>query len=197
MNVGERIQIIMKKRGYSQNKLASRAQISQSGLSSIINGSVSPKEVTLKAIAKVLDCSVAELVGEQSSQFIQLNGSSVPIIGEIACGTPITAQENVEGYAQLPDGIHADFALKCRGNSMEPTFFEGDIVLIRQQPEVEDGQIAAVMIDDEATLKRFYRHEDGVLLVADNHKFPPLTIKNENISEMIVCGLAVGYVRMF
>lgn len=197
MEVGERIRVMMKNRGYSQTRLAEIAQLSQSGISTIIKGTSSPSAATLKAIATALGCSVAELMGEPTSAFIPVNGSSVPIIGDIACGTPITAEENVEGYAPLPEGIHADFALRCKGDSMVPTFNDGDLVLIRKQPEVEDGQIAAVMVDNEATLKRFYHQEDGVLLVADNPRFPPITIKQEYISELVICGLAVGYVRMF
>ena len=197
MNVGERIQIAMKKRGISQNRLAKMAQISQSGLSTIISGAVSPKEVTLQAIANALDCPVSELMGESSSGYFQIIRSNVPIVGDIACGTPITAEENVEGYADLPENVHADFALRCRGDSMEPTFKNGDLVLIRQQPEVENGQIAAVMIDNEATLKRFHKNGDTIVLLADNPAYQPIIIPQEMCSKFVICGLAVGYVHMF
>jgi repressor LexA len=119
----------------------------------------------------------------------------VPIVGEIACGTPITAEQNVTGYADLPDGVKADFALICKGDSMSPTFIDGDIVLIRQQPEVEPGQIAAVGVGSEALLKHLYPQENGVLCVSDNPKYPPQFFPaGEGIT---VYGLAVGYVRIF
>lgn len=117
---------------------------------------------------------------------------AVPIVGEIACGTPITANENIEGYADLPDGVRADFALKCKGDSMAPTFEDGDLVLIRQQPDVEDGQIAAVNVACEATLKRVYHRPDGLLLVADNPRFPPMSVSED----ITIHGMAIGYVRM-
>ena len=77
----------------------------------------------------------------------------VPLVGSIACGTPITAEQNIECYIGVPAAWHADFALTCHGSSMAPTICDGDIVCIRRQPEVEQGEIAAVRIGEEATLK--------------------------------------------
>jgi repressor LexA len=119
----------------------------------------------------------------------------IPIVGEIACGTPITAEENIEGYADLPSGVHADFALRCKGDSMAPTFENNDLVLIRQQPDVLDGQIAAVDVACEATLKHVYHQASGLLLVSDNPAYPPISVSASE--EIIIHGLAVGYVRMF
>ena len=197
MNVGQRIQAKMKQQHISQNRLAKAAQISQSGLSSIISGSSSPKEVTLSAIAHALGCTVSELMGETAPGFISIRKGSVPIVGEIACGVPITAEENIDGYADLPDGVHADFALRCKGDSMTPTFENGDLVLIRQQPEVQNGQIAAVNVNGETTLKHVYYQENGLLLVADNPQFSPIFIARDSIEDFIIHGLAVGYTRMF
>lgn len=195
MHVGQRIQLLMEKKRISQNRLAKAAQISQSGLSSIINGASSPKEVTLSAIANALGCSIGELLGETPPGIVPIMKNAVPIVGEIACGTPITAEQNIEGYADLPDGVRADFALRCKGDSMEPTFNDNDLVLIRQQPDVEDGQIAAVDIDCEATLKHVYHQVNGLLLVADNPKYKPLFVPASD--KIIIHGLAVGYTRMF
>lgn len=212
LTVGERIGEIMRKRGISQNKLAKDAGISQSGLSSILSGDSSPKESTLKAIADALGCNVWDfydvvdkgyIAYEQESgkyvrlfpDFVMMKQNAVPIVGDIACGKPITAQQNIDGYADLPEGVHADFALRCKGNSMTPTFNNGDIVLIRQQPEVEDGQIAAISIEGEATLKHVYKQPGGLLLVADNPKYPPLQVKASE--EIVIHGLAIGYTRLF
>lgn len=195
MNVGQRIQQKMKEQRLSQNKLAKAAQLSQAGISAIISGQVSPKEVTLSAIANALNCSVSELMGEIAPGVIPLVRKSVPIIGSIACGERVSPDTERDGYADLPDGISADFALRCRGDSMIPTFKNGDLVLIRQQPEVNNGQIAAVNIDGETTLKHLYYQDGGILLVADNPAFAPMFVPAEK--EIIVHGLAVGYVRMF
>ena len=195
MDVGMRIKEMMKKRSISQNRLAKAAQISQSGLSTIINGGSSPSATTLQAIAGALDCSVSELMGEIAPGIIPLVRKSVPIIGSIACGERVTPDTEAEGSTDLPDGVKADFALRCKGDSMIPTFLEGDLVLIRQQPEVNNGQIAAVNIEGETTLKHLYYQDGGILLVADNPAFAPMFVPAEK--EIIVHGLAVGYVRMF
>lgn len=197
MHVGQRIQQKMADLKISQNKLAKAAQISQSGLSSIISGAVSPKEITLQAIARALDCSVSELMGEPAPGVIPMIHAAVPILGNIACGQRITPDTTPEGYADLPDGIRADFALRCKGDSMEPTLIDGDLVLIRQQPEVEPGQIAAVSIGDETTLKHVYPQKEGLLLVADNPQYPPIFASVSADEQIVIHGLAVGYTRVF
>lgn len=197
MNVGKRIAEKMKEQGISQNRLSKLAQISQSGLSSIISGQVSPKENTLQAIAKALGCTVSELIGEIAPDIVRMIPHAIPVIGDIACGEPILAEQNIEGYADLPEGVHADFALRCKGDSMTPTFLNGDLVLIRRQPEVENGQIAAVSINGEATLKHVYMRESGLMLVADNPSYEPILAVPESDRQIIIHGLAVGYIRIF
>lgn len=197
MHVGEYISVKLKEKKISQNKLAKAAQISQSGLSDIINGVSNPKEVTLRSIADALDCTVAELMGEVSVGAIPITKSAVPIVGEIACGLPLTAEQNITGYADLPDNVHADFALKCRGDSMSPTLNNGDLVLIRKQEDVENGQIAAVCVQNETTLKHVYHQERGLLLIADNPKYQPIFVPTDSDEQIIIHGLAVGYIRLF
>lgn len=200
MTVGERIKGLMKEKGISQNQLARLAQISQSGLSSIINGASSPKENTMKAIAGALGCTMADLMGESPglpSNLLQMIRGAVPLVGEIACGTPILAQENIEGSVDLPEGVRAEFALRCKGNSMEPLFRDGDLVLIRQQEDADDGKIAAVLIGSEATLKRIHRIPGGLMLLPENTaEFAPQIYQGEAAASIRILGVAVGYVRM-
>ena len=120
----------------------------------------------------------------------------VPLIGSIACGTPITAEQNIECYIGVPAAWHADFALTCHGDSMSPTICNGDIVCIRCQPEVEQGEIAAVRVGEEATLKHFHRQGDAVMLLADNAAVcPPMFYAGEQLSELHIEGKAVGLCR--
>lgn len=200
MTVGERIRLIMKDKGMSQNRLARLAQISQSGLSTIISGASSPKENTLQAIAKALDCSVSDLLGEQSAlppNIVQMLQGAVPVVGEIACGTPITAEQNIESWIDVPDGVRADFALRCRGTSMEPLFHDGDLVLIRQQEDADDGKIAAVLIENAATLKRIHHIPQGLMLLPENTaEFTPQIYQGSDASAVRIIGVAIGYVRM-
>jgi repressor LexA len=118
----------------------------------------------------------------------------IPLVGTIACGTPITAQENVEGEVDIPDYIHADYALRCKGDSMiNARIFDGDIVYIRQQPTVENGEIAAVLIEDEATLKRFRRLEDRIILEPANPLFDSLVYRGSEMEQVHILGRAVAF----
>lgn len=120
----------------------------------------------------------------------------VPLIGSIACGTPILAEENVRQYIGIPAAWRADFALECHGDSMAPRICDGDIVCIRKQSDVETGQIAAVRIGDEATLKHFYKQGDVVQLIAENSAVcPPMVYTGSQLEEMQIEGLAVGFCR--
>ena len=161
----------------------------------------------LEPLAKVLRTTPAYLMGwDESPQPVQLPSNVVPIspmnkvplVGQIACGTPILAEENISDYVDLPGHIRADFALTCKGESMIGAGIrDGDIVYIRQQAEVENGQIAAVMVgDEEATLKRFYREDGVVQLVSENPSIPPKVFIGETISQIRVVGLAVAYTHV-
>ena len=117
-----------------------------------------------------------------------------PLLGSIACGEPILAQENLEGDVDLPDHVHADFALRCRGDSMiNARIFDGDIVYIRRQDEVEDGQIAVVLIGDEATLKRVRLYPDHLSLEPENPLYRPIVLWGEEMSRARILGLAVAF----
>ena len=118
----------------------------------------------------------------------------VPLVGVIACVTPTLAEQNIEGYVDMPEHIRADFALRCKGNSMiNARIYDGDIVYIRQQEEVEHGEIAAVLIGDEATLKRVYVYEDHVVLQPENPAYEPLVYFGETMSTVRILGKAVGF----
>lgn len=118
----------------------------------------------------------------------------VPLLGTIACGEPILAEENLEGDVAMPEHVTADFALRCKGDSMiEARIYDGDLVYIRQQPFVENGEIAAVLIDDEATLKRVYVHPDKLVLSPANHNYEPFIYVGEEISSIRILGKAVAF----
>ena len=119
-----------------------------------------------------------------------------PMLGEIACGEPIWADEDKESYVMADMDIRADFCLKAKGDSMiNARIHNGDIVFIREAPIVDNGEIAAVIIDNEATLKRwyYYREENKLMLVAENPKYPPLVYLNEQLNEVRCLGKAVYF----
>lgn len=118
----------------------------------------------------------------------------IPLIGAIACGAPILADEHIEDYIKIPAHIPGDFALTCKGDSMSGArIFDGDIVYIRQQDTVDNGQIAAVLIDGEATLKRVKIYDDHIVLEPENPHFRPLTYWAEEMNSVRILGRAVAF----
>ena len=118
----------------------------------------------------------------------------IPLIGAIACGAPILAEEHIEDYINIPAHLPGDFALTCKGDSMiNARIFDGDLVYIRQQDTVENGEIAAVLIDGEATLKRVKFYEDHIVLEPENPHFRPLTYWAEEMNAIRIIGKAVAF----
>lgn len=157
----------------------------------------------IEGMAKIFDCSPADLMGWNAGRlpnnvFPIPHTHKIPVIGDIACGVPILAEENIEGYESCPDFIHADFCLHCKGDSMiNARINDDDTVFIQAQPEVENGEIAAVEIIDggdcEATLKRFYQDGNKVMLNSENPKYPPFIFVGEEINKIKVIGKAVYF----
>lgn len=204
----QRLRAALDRSGLSQAELSVQSGISKSSISRYLKGDWEGKQEAVYALAQVLKVSVLWLMGydepmvEPEAPAIPAGFSPlpqmvrVPLVGSIACGTPILAEENIKDYIGIPAAWRADFALECHGDSMAPRICDGDIVCIRRQPEVESGQIAAVRVGDEATLKHFYRNGDVVQLIAENSAVcPPLIYAGSQLEEMAVEGLAVGFCR--
>ena len=193
--------------GLSQAELARRANIGRNSISDYLKGKYEAKQDKLHSLARVLNVDEGWLMGYDISQERNSNSKvptniiyplgdkfqrvSIPLIGEIACGDPITAEENIEGYVEeifekpVPKGNL--FALRCKGKSMEPTIHDGSIVTIREQPTVEDGEIAAVLVDgdNEATLKRVKHQGNLIMLMPDNKEFDPIILDKDNPGRII------------
>jgi repressor LexA len=192
----------------NQTELAKRSQISKSSISRYIKGDWEGKQGAVYALAKALGVTEAWLMGydvpmeaEEAPSPIPAGFeplpemATIPLVGSIACGTPILAEQNIEARIGVPALWRADFALTCHGNSMAAMIQDGDIVCIRKQPEVENGEIAAVRIGEEATLKRFYRQGDTVMLQAENPAFSPLVYTRDQLNEITIEGRVVGICR--
>lgn len=118
----------------------------------------------------------------------------VPLIGAIACGEPITAEQNIEKMVDVPEYIRCDFSLTCHGDSMvDAGIHDKDVVYIRTQPEVENGEIAAVRIDGEATLKRVYYNPGTLTLMPANPAYAPMVYTGSQLEEVHIEGKAVGW----
>ena len=155
------------------------------------------KRSRINRLAEVLEISPLVLLGRDDipSNIIPMpEMRQIPLVGTIACGTPILAQENIEDQVDIPKHIHADFALRCRGDSMiNARIFDGDIVYIRKQDTIENGEIAAVLIDDEATLKRVRLFEDHISLEPENPQYRPLVYWYEEMNSVRILGKAVAF----
>ena len=208
----ERLRSLRQEKGWSQQRLAAELKLSKSSVNMYERGEREPGFETMEALADLFHVDMNYLYGRTENRFAQPAPAAaggipqgfsplpemvqVPLIGSIACGTPITAEQNIKSYIGIPAAWHADFALECHGDSMAPTICDGDVVCIRSQPEVEQGQIAAVRIGEEATLKHFYRQGNVVSLIADNPAVcPPMVFADQQLEEMVIEGLAVGYCR--
>lgn len=225
--MGQRIRELRLSLGMTQGKLAATLGVSKSAIGMYETDRREPDNSTLEAIADFFNVDMDYLYGkadvknryewwkEYSKKVDPYTGVpsasniipmpemyQIPLLGTIACGQPILAQENVEANIDIPTTIKADFALRCKGDSMiGADIYDGDIVYIRRQEEVLDGQIAAVLIEDaaeaEATLKRvYYDREAGELrLVAENPAVKTLVYHGETLNRIKVLGKAVGLTR--
>lgn len=210
--IAERLKMAMENSNISQTELAKRTGIGKSSISTYLAGNYEPKQKNIYRMAQVLNVNEAWLMGydapmERDSRGVQPLPANiiplpqmkkVPLVGQIACGTPILAEQNIEEYIDLPAHITADYALTCKGESMINIGINtGDIVYIRQQEEVANGQVAAVMVgDEEATLKRFYHNGNVIQLVAENSTIPPSVFIGEEIRRIRIVGLAVAYTHI-
>lgn len=206
MDIYQRIRNRREELGMSQDDLAQKMGYkSRSSINKIEMGLNDISQSKVVAFAEALDTTPAYLMGwevtskptEGPPGFMPLPETcKVPLVGRIACGQPITAEENIEDYLDVPVGHHVDFALLCEGDSMvDAGIDDGDVVYIRKQPDVENGQIAAVRIDNEATLKRVYKYVDRIVLQPENRAYPPLTYVGAEMNQVTIEGKAVGWLH--
>lgn len=207
MSIAENIKRIRAEHGLSQAELGKIAGVSDKAVSTWELGLKTPRMGAVEKMANYFGITKSAIVDDAPMTSLQKHVVppgfmpmpemvQVPLIGSIACGTPITAEQNIKSYVGVPAAWRADFALECHGDSMAPTICDGDVVCIRSQPEVEQGQIAAVRIGEEATLKHCYYQNGVVQLIADNPSVcPPMVYTGSDLDEIEVEGLAVGFCR--
>ena len=212
----QRLRELLDHYGIRQADLAARTGISKSSLSHYLKGDWEGKQDVIYKISSAYGVSSAWLMGVDCPMFPEKSPTSAPapldlfsipgilplpkmvqkpLIGTIACGTPILAEQNIDSYIPVPDDIRCDFALRCEGDSMIGAhIMPGASVYIREQPDVENGEIAAVIIEDErATLKRVYKTDNAVTLMAENSSYAPIIITGEQLQHMRILGRVVAY----
>lgn len=196
----KKLRELRKAQGMTMKQLGAMVGVSESAISQYETGKRNADYELLLQFAEIFGVSIEYLLTGEESPTVAANiyvlpkTKKVPRLGIIACGEPILAVENIEDYDAMPLEIAADFTLICKGNSMiNARIFDGDIVYIRKQDTVENGEIAAVLIDDEATLKRVRKFEDHIVLEPANPMFEPLVYWRENMNEVRIIGKAVAF----
>lgn len=201
----ERLQQALDAAGKTQSEASRALGFSKSMMSLYVNARSMPESDRLYRIAEYLNVDAAWLFGAtvnpdgtaidsiDGTAFFKVKKHMIPLLGNIACGQPILADDQIESYID-PEDVNADFALHAKGDSMVGDGIrDGDIVYVRQQNDVNQGDIAVVMIDDEATLKHVFKMQGEVQLYSSNAKYPPISVREGDGKNVAILGKAVGY----
>lgn len=208
--ISKRLLQLIEDNDISYGELSKKTNIPKSALQRYATGETEKIPITrIEVIAKALNTTAQFIMGWDENESYNNDIFSIPGInpipktykrprlGTIACGEPILAEENIEAYDDIPDSIKCDFTLICKGDSMvNARINDGDIVYIKQQSQVDNGEIAAVLIDNEATLKRVYIYEDKVVLQPEKTKYPPFVYTKEDMNNIRILGKAVGFTSL-
>lgn len=193
----ERLRSLMSERGDTLASLGDVVGLSKGTISKYINGKVDPKANTIQAMAKHYGVNPVWLMGVDVEKYVidaELEFKNIPVLGTIACGQPLLASEHIEGYEAVLKSSKSDFCLRAKGDSMiGARIHDGDIVFVRQQSDVENGEIAVVLINGfEATLKRVYKREDEIILHAENSSYLDMIFSKKDINNIKIMGKVVA-----
>ena len=210
MTIGDRIKHLRKEAGLTQKELALKCgYTSLTTINKIELGINSVPLSIVEKIAKVFNVSPAYLMGWEEKTTPQngidlfkldnifpISTQKIPFLGSVACGEPIYAEEDKESYIQLGTNVNADFCLRAKGDSMiGARIHDGDLVFVRKQEMVDNGEIAVVLIGDEATLKRVYYYPESqkLMLQAENPSYAPFMYVGEELDQIRILGKAVAF----
>ena len=207
-----RLSQALEARGMKAADLSKKTKVAEGTISCYINGRYEAKQNRVQVFAEALDVNPAWLMGYDVPMEAERSQPApaprpipkgfepmpkmkkIPLVGSIACGTPILAQQNIDGHVDAPEDIRCDFALRCKGDSMIGAgIHDGDAVYIHIQPEVENGEIAAVRIGEEATLKRVYYDGTTLTLMPYNNAYAPMVYTGPELNDVQIEGKAVGW----
>lgn len=203
--IGNRIRKRREQLGMTQDQLAQRAGYkSRTSINKIELGVQAVTQKKIKPIADALLTTpdyIMDWLDEIELEplpknIIPIEKRKVPMIGEVACGEPITANQDFQSYVEIGADINCDCCLRARGDSMKNVrIHDGDIVFIKRQPMVENGDIAAIIIGDEVTLKRFYYYQENnlIILKPENSEYKDLIYSGTDLEQIKVFGKAVAF----
>ena len=197
MSFQNRLKELRLQKGMTQGDLSKATKLSQSAIAMYECGKREPKIETLELLADFFNVDMNYITGKSNRTTIISPaihaGYKIPVLGNVAAGVPIEATEEILGYQYLDDKYKGDgfdyFALRIQGRSMEPTIMDGDTVIVRQQSNVDNGQIAIVLVDGEdATAKEIKEGPDGITLIGHNPTvYTPHHYTPKEINELPIC----------
>lgn len=201
MNIGDIMRVRRQELGLTLEEVGNYVGVGKSTVRKWEHGDIeNMKRDKIALLSKILKLSPLTFITGEVEYGVPDNiiplpkTKKIPLLGTIACGEPILAAENVEALINADENLNADFALRCKGDSMiNARIFDGDIVYIREQPDVEDGEIAAVLIGEEATLKRVYKYPSKVVLRPENPLYDDMIYSKEEMNEVRILGKAVAF----
>lgn len=176
-------------------ELSEKTGIPKSAISQYMSGYAKPKQDRIYLLAHALNVSEAWLMGydvpmERTSSKPHKKGVKIPVLGEVIAGLPIEAIEDILDYEEISEDMASKgeyFGLKVKGDSMEPMFFAGDIVIVRQQPTADSGDIVIALVNgDESTIKKFKLLDDGLMLIPANSAYEPMYYTRKQVIELPV-----------
>lgn len=195
---GKRLRSLMQEFGDTIYTVADYLGMKPSTISRYTNGLYVPKAPTMDALARRYGVSAAWLMGDSADKFVQSNGISmrtVPILGVVAAGYPIWAEENFEGHTSIDADENIDFVLRVKGDSMiNARIYDGDYVYVRKQPDVENGEVAVILVDNEATVKRVFKYPNLLILRPENPAYEEMIYKKNDMKDIRILG-KVLYVK--
>lgn len=207
----DRLANIISVRNRSYEDVAEFLDVEPEDIGRMIAGDLDPSYEQFKALARYLNVTEECLEGKTEADIVDpapavhfpssirfmsdLHRQRVPHIGSVAAGEPIYAPDDLGVYVDSP--VDCDAALTVQGDSMAPTYLDGDVIYIKCRPDVPDGTVAVVFLDDEAALKHVYKRPAGLTLVSDNPEYPPRMIEFQEYSNVRIFGVPVGYTRIY
>ena len=202
-NISTNLSYYMEQNNVNNKELAAILNVSESTVGKWILKKSTPRMGVIEKIANYFNIEKSDLIENKlkNTNLSQIPGIkmikkfvNVPILGEIACGEPIFCQENYDGFFQIDEDLdRPDFCLTANGDSMiDVGINDGDLVFMRETPVVENGKIAAVLIDDTVTLKRFYKNDNEVILQPENKSYSPIIIREGDGQNIRILGEMIG-----
>lgn len=212
MNLGEKIKYKRLQLGITQEDIAKKLNLNKSTIQRYETNKVKTiKLPIIEAIATYLNVNPSWLIGKSDNEYLTekntknifsfdnifpIEMKKLPLLGDIACGVPLFANEDRESYVMVGTDINADFCLRCKGDSMiDARIYDGDIVFIKNMDMVENGDIAAVIVNDSATLKRvyYYPEQNKLILSPANPMHPPQSYEGEQLEQIKILGKAIAF----